>query len=845
MEFDDKGWLGERNEQLGSFVRAAAGLLLKGAGWDWYYIVSPSELKQAILNVIPGHGIATWGGDEAVLLIADWLDPFRAVALGRAFQHVAASHTNLRIRIAREVWEWNAGPNASDTVRDDLGQAIGQSRVFYDWPKDRRPPRNDRDRRDGKLLIASPSTRSSQASATVLATTLEDAIFQPTARRADIIVANSVAELLQANIAGDLLIIIEDDGRAVTEQLDSLRVDKSARCVVRVSRQNAQGWLSAFGSYWQQASTNIDDVIDEINASTGLHAEMVVANQTFLLQSNRFLSARRSELGPSADYVARRSAPSGAPDEPIGKLQPLEAKISAPPPSKRVLNATVYAGKRRITVMPEDGQVRIEVLIQPKTPSRTRAPDFPEHMIRWRGATRRLQVHMVELGSTPVSRELILPRRGSSNIADFEYQIVRKKTLDLRLMVCDGPQILQTVRLKAKPGEAFEFLFETDFASLEREARPFDMALMVNDSLGGRPSATIVSPEGVGITAFDTGAIGALRDQARVTLETVVTNPALSLQSALMELANIGSELLDVIRDEIGEWPDDLERVQLTTKDNAFFPLEFLYDGIVPKEPDAPLCPQSKHCLRSDASSSCCNIRKDATVLCPLGFVGLRTIIERHVWSDNKQATMWLKQSVELGSRNRLSAIKKIAFAASDSADDFDDDDLPVGKKLARIQSLVEELAPRVETWDDWLRAVTEENLSMAILIAHIDKTILHIGTGEKLNRARLEFGNVPVALLLGCSSAVAPVASMSLPSRIMRRGQTQVVVSALTDILGRHANTAALYLGKQIRDASAGRFPVSLGEFIVRLRRELLADDIAAGLILVAIGDADIALGA
>ncbi|MDQ4409033.1 MULTISPECIES: hypothetical protein [unclassified Rhizobium] len=77
-----------------------------------------------------------------------------------------------------------------------------------------------------------------------------------------------------------------------------------------------------------------------------------------------------------------------------------------------------------------------------------------------------------------------------------------------------------------------------------------------------------------------------------------------------------------------------------------------------------------------------------------------------------------------------------------------------------------------------------------------------------------------------------------------MRRGSTRVVVAALTDILGRHANTAALYLGKRIRDAARGSVAVTLGEFIVELRRELLADEVATGLVLVALGDADIVLG-
>ncbi|MDS1135989.1 hypothetical protein [Nitratireductor indicus] len=844
MNFNDAGWLGEGNERFGPAARAAAGLLLKRNGWEWYYLRSTFELEQALSNVIPGHGIAVWGGDEAVLSIDQWLDPFRAIAMGRAFHNVTAYH-DLRVRISREVWEWQTFANAPELVRMDLSLALADGRVFYDWPKDRRPPRGRRIRDEGKVVISSPAAILPRENGNAFAEAIGDAIFELGVRQADIVVANSVAELLAADITADVLIVIEDDPRAVTGRLDQLRVEKAARCVVRVPRSNAREWLDSFGTYWSQSRASVDMAIAFANSEHNLQAELVAANQTFVLQSGGFLARDWRERNLSDSGFVDVSGPRHAADSRAPQTRPVEKTPLAPPPSKRVLDAIVHLGKRRINVLPAAGQLRIEVAIKPKTPSTTSRPDFPDHLIKWKEQSRSLQVHMVELDGEPITRELVLPRRGSSNVVEFGYEVVPQKALDLRLMVCDGPQILQTSRLQAKPGETIQLLFEADFTSLEREKRDFDLALMINDSLGGRPSATVLSPEGVTITAFDTGEIGTLRDEARTILETVVTNPAIPLQSALLRLADIGSRLLDVIRDEIGNWPADLERIQLSTKDNAFFPLEFFYDGIVPRDPAAPLCSHFKSCLLAGDQGVCCATHEEPTVLCPLGFLGLRTIIERQVWSDETQATLWLRQSAELSSRDRLSAIRKIAFAASDTADDFANDSHPSSVKLARIQSIIDELAPRLETWDDWLSAVKNEELSMALLIAHIDESGLYIGANQGLTKSRLEFGTVPVAILLGCKSAIGPVASLSLPSRILRKGHTRVVVSALTDILGRHANTAALYLGKQIRDASNGATPVPLGEFVLRIRRELLANDVAAGLVLVALGDADIALGA
>jgi hypothetical protein len=844
MKFDDIGWLGERFERYAPGARAAVGILLKRRGWDWYYLRSPSELEHALSNAIFGYGIAAWGGDEAVLSVSEWLDPSRAVTLSRAFQRAASERFGFRIRIARDIWDWQSPDDVAFAVRADLAKAAPDAAIFYEWPKDRRPPRADVRRADGKVLVSSPPGSSPRSIGSALAEAIGEAAFEPDTRKADIFVASSISELLAANTAADLLIVVEDDSRRVVERLDDLRVQKAARCIVRVPQTKAREWMQAFGSFWSQSAA-IDTAVSDANAAENLRAEVVAANQTFVLQSAGFLSrASRETRLPSVRRVGF-GLPSAPADDLPARLEPVEEVQPAPPPSKRVLDATVFQGKRRVRDLPLSGQLRIEVLIKPKSPSSVGQPDFPDDLIDWKGDSRTLQVHMIELDSQPVTRKLHLPRKGPSSVVEFDYEVVPQKMLDLRFMVCDRAQILQTARLKAKPGHAIKLSFEAGFTSLERERPSFDLALMVNDSLGGRPSATVLSPEGVQINAFDTGEIAPLRDQALQALETVVTNPTLPLQHTLMELANIGSEMLDVIRAKITIWPTDLERIQLATKENAFFPLEFLYDGVVPKHPDAPVCPQSKSCLRSASSSSCCTIREEAEVLCPMGFIGLKTVIERQVWSEEVEGPIWLKESVELSSRHKVGGITKIAFAASDTADDFEDTALPSGTTLARIQSIVDELAPRLDNWDDWATAVANEEFSMAILIAHIENTVLYIGKSEKLNRARLDFGTVPVAVMLGCKSAIGVVASMSIPARIMRNGHTRVVVAALTDLLGRHANTAALHLGKRIRDASLSATPVTLGEFIVELRRDLLADDIAAGLILVALGDADIALGA
>ncbi|WP_322884480.1 hypothetical protein U8C35_27185 (plasmid) [Sinorhizobium medicae] len=845
MKFDDIEWLGGQFTEYGSAARAAAGILLKQNGWDWYYLKSRSALEEALQRAIPGHETVAWGGDEAVLSISEWLDPAKAVILGRLFKSTARSRPGLRIRIARDVWEWHTTENAPEVVRADLARALPNTAIFYDWPVNRKPRRINVDRPDGKIVVTSPDALLPRSVGSALAEAIGDAVFESTGEKADIVVATSATELLASKIAANVVIILEDNSRAVIDRLDEIRVEKAARCVVRVPQQNAREWMGSFGTHWRANFVSIDRAVRFANRAQAVEAELVAANQTFLHQSRQYLREQYREVLPRTDSYIGGLQPQFLPDLPLYDTVPEAEELRAPPPSKRMLEATVYQGKRRVWDLPPSGQLRIELIIKPKTFSSTGVPDFPDDLIDWRGDTRKLQVHMVELDRDVRTAQISLPRRGSSNLIEFDYEIISQKDLDLRFMVCDGTQILQTARLKAKPRGGIRLSFEADFTSLEKERKSFDLALMINDSLGSRPSATVLSPNGVQITAFDSGEIGTLRAMASNLLETVVTNPEIPLRDALMQLADVGSGLLEVIREEIGVWPSDLQRVQLTTKDNAFFPLEFLYDGIVPKDPRAPLCPDFKTCLRSGKLRARCETRQDAEVLCPMGFLGLRTVIERKVWSEGPLGPIWLKESLELAARHQIGRIGQIAFAASDIADEFGDDDtFPSGLTLARIQSIVDELAPRLENWEEWEEAVVDEDFTMGILIAHIDDTKIFIGADHQRNSSRLEFGTVPVAILLGCKSAVSAIPSLSLPARIMRRGSTRVVVAALTDLLGRHANTAALYLGKRIRDAARGPVAVTLGEFIVELRRELLADEVATGLILVALGDADIVLG-
>jgi hypothetical protein len=183
------------------------------------------------------------------------------------------------------------------------------------------------------------------------------------------------------------------------------------------------------------------------------------------------------------------------------------------------------------------------------------------------------------------------------------------------------------------------------------------------------------------------------------------------------------------------------------------------------------------------------------------------------------------------------------AFAASDIADLHKAVDL-TNPAIATLADVAAEFGPRLQNWSAWENAVNGPAPVLGILIPHLEDGEIYIGAADGLNDSTLSFGKAPIALILGCSSAVGVIPYLSLPAQILSTGHTKVVVSTLTGILGRHANGAALQLGRRIRAASNERNPVTLGDFIVQMRRDFLAQGVLAGFVLVALGDADISFG-
>jgi len=851
--FDDKSWLNDYAD-YGPFARAAVGVLVAKGDWGWWHGRTYSVLRHALHSAIRKNGIAVWGGDEAVFHAQDWIDTALAIDLAQAFSDLSPGY-DVRLRIDRAVWSWGSVGDDANELRTYLAGAVPDRRVFFDWPQDRRPRTKTPDRQNGALVVSTPSGGASLEAGQAFTDALNRSSFvrvgdwRPGEALADVLVAKSVDTLTTGSVSAELVVIATDDQRALVRSLDEIRGSTGAKCVVRVQESGNERWLEAFARLWAGNYSSIDTAAAQASEEVGVEGEVVVSNQTFLLRSRRFPSPRADDSAVGFRQIYDLSPRVGVTD--IGVPEEVKLLSTTPPPTARVLEIdAIDGGGKKLGKLPSSGEFDIAVAVRPQTPLTSSLIRFPDQKVTWDADKRVLQVHLLELGKDPVTKELVLPRTGASAPVSFQYLIQGPELVDLRFMVCDGAQILQTARFQGHPGEKYTAEIETDFTPLEDKPRPFDMALLVNDSLGGKPSITIIAGDKVTIDIFEGHEVETLRNEARDTLRTIASKPNVPFDEALKDLADVGSRMLKAMQAWVKNWPASFTRVQLMTKVNAVFPFEFLYEGDLPDDTSAPICPQSKACLSAPrGTNGCCSRRAAGDVFCPMGFVGLNAVVERHAWDGDETHPFWLRRSEDFSRRDPLRSLDEIVFAASAIADNFPQDDtLPLHQRLARISDVEKAFGAktRVDNWHDWRKAVSHDSKppSIAVLVPHVDGKKLFIGPSDAQYLSRLSMGKAIVAIVIGCNTAEGEVAAMTLPNTIMQEGKAKVVVAALTEVLGRYSNTAAMILGTRIRAASQASDMTTVGDFVTDLRRSFLAQGIALGLVLISIGDADVVLG-
>lgn len=884
----DIDWLGKDDAHLAPAARAALGILVAADEWAWWD--DPSLAGSTLQRVVPSSGLARWGGNSSVAEAAQWVDALRAVAIANAFKSL--ERQRIRIKILRPVWTWPAGISGIEALSNELTTLLGPGSVFPEWKTSSKPRFPYVEVQEGQRLMASPNLPAKAFEPIVS----QHLTWSPGASIADIVVADSV-ESLRKLTAAHVVILYGPQSNELLNEISPLRVSLSAQCVIKVDADTTQiaAWLRIFIAEWERLRQSFIGAMEVACAQSGVNALILSSTQKFLLNKKWFheppllqshaarsagpgievyevvdidlqnASQEVDQAAASQDSFARYidtakvigidsgtvSRPTISPVESPVSLLPRdtgEPKVLRPsPPMERVLDATVRQGTRTLTKWPTAGQVEIDLSICTRSPLHGKRHTFPADRIEWLGNEKSLQVHLFELGKAPVSKELILPKTGDSAAITFTGK-ANDRQIDLRFIVSDGARILQTARLQSTPGGDIHFFIENIVTPVHRAKEGFDVALLVNDSLGGKPSLTVISADGQVVLSplFGTETEAARNELLRV-LQRAVTNPTESLAPLLMELASLGATLLQELRERVPTWPKADGRIQLVTQNNAFFPIEYLYDGVLPESNRASLCSKREGCLKSGKEIPLCPIRAAQKELCPMGFVGVSGLVERHTWQAGAEAALWAAPRGLEPQRMRINDLSQIAFAASDLADEFDDEDVKPHEPV-RIADIVTSLGvPRIPTWKDWKTRIAATNPpSMLVLIVHMEQAAVHIESTSGVPVGALSaryVGNAPVTIAIGCSTGLGQVPGGSLPA-VLRRCGARVVIAAMTDVLGRHANRAARELALRLRDAAKSTEPTRVGQIVSELRRGLLNDGLALGLAIVAFGDADVLLG-
>jgi len=492
-------------------------------------------------------------------------------------------------------------------------------------------------------------------------------------------------------------------------------------------------------------------------------------------------------------------------------------------------------------------------------------------------STHRLSVVLTEptVLDEPQTAEIELPERGSSTSCSFWLRTTdEERPLEARIIVLHEGRILQTALLRGeildRPDEipadrALRLEVEAAvraIAGLEGRTR-FDAALVLNHDAAGVERITAVAG-GRADVFVGSAPLGEAVETIQALLEDAVAADAdvLPLEDErtlklLVRLAHHGRLVYGVLNDALGDGKlADAERLQVVSvRPDAFLPVEFVYDRQPPDLDHAVLCPNAARALETGRCDDC-PAETDTGFVCPLGFWGLRKVIERHAHDPAAAAAArgdFQVASDPVAARKRLRALSAAVFAASDRVDATKKGTI---KSVAKaLREATREKPQQAKTWTDWVTFVGESTPPLLVLIPHtfrhpaLNLAGLEIAAAEQTLVSELTDAYVgasdeggPIVLLLGCETGDPSLPFEAFPAQFRRCGAA-IVLATLTKVLGRHAGPVACQIVSELAER-AGDGGVTFGDVLRDVRRKLLRDGVPMALALTAYGDADWVLG-
>jgi hypothetical protein len=490
-----------------------------------------------------------------------------------------------------------------------------------------------------------------------------------------------------------------------------------------------------------------------------------------------------------------------------------------------------------------------------------------------------------------VAKILLPPGDGDSTQCKFYFHTGNEvKDIQARIIILHRNRVLQTALLRANivsdPDEAPSDM-QIQFAIPEAVVRPgmaglearqrFDGVILLNHDQERTPGVTKISdqaasfhsPQELGkiVEFFDKKLteIADNKDDFEEGLKAVGTN------NLLRDFAQWGVLLYrNIVKDKIGV-EDPIakgSRIQiLSAEPEARLPLEFIYDRKSPKD-EAVLCEHAAEALADNALTAGALVEDKcpaqcpvglakAGVICPLGFWGLKKVLERHAHDPAfKPETLegeFRLQAEPIESRKHLNVLGAALLAASHRVDKKRAGG--VDSVRAALKKAINQDPAMVNSWDDWVTAVQEKKPSLLVLLTHTAKTDnlrqkLEISEEQWLTLSDVDEDYIrnphenpaPLVVLMGCETGAPEIPLLSLVSAFRGSGAA-IVVSTGATILGRHATPVTEEFVATLAEL-AKTSKASFGEVMLKVRRRAMAKGLPMVLCLMSYGDADWQIG-
>jgi hypothetical protein len=493
--------------------------------------------------------------------------------------------------------------------------------------------------------------------------------------------------------------------------------------------------------------------------------------------------------------------------------------------------------------------------------------ELPPHLEKWT-----LTVWLTEPDHLPVPirGRIELPRDGNSTECDLRFRPRQSPEFEGRITVLHRGRVIQTALLRAAvrkpeappvadgtPRLECHVAVHHGLGNLHGR-RQYDLAFVANHDSKGRPLLTAVSAKAAWVKDLST--MPSFAAEINKTLSPVaksVQDYATGLdgekgRALFVQLAQHGGALktfLNVTLEDPENHPAAAaaDYVQIvSTRPDAVVPLEFVYDHVVPED-DAKVCSMWREAMAGKCPAGCPSPSEHC--VCPLGFWGLRKVIERHAVRPGlaKDGNILYLQSETTAERDTLYVGGAAVLGGSRR--------IPAASVDELAHVLAEHCGAQpgiAKSWDKWEELVKDLHPSLLVALPHTDgkntNVSVEIGDGKDVKTITLRETHVfpppvaghqpPLVALIGCDTA-GTADDYGNHVLVLRDRGAAIVIGTIATVFGEHAASVAGRLVQGILP-KGGTQPVRLGELMLAIRRDSLRDGLLMPLCLVAFGDAD-----